>query len=428
MYLIIHRGAKEIGGSCVEVFTDKTRIVIDLGLPLVNKDKTKFDQSSIKGKSPAELRETGVLPAVDGLYCDQPKKIDALLLSHSHMDHYGFLQYINPDIPVYMSYGVKKILEASELFLMVKIGKPKIKLLSIDKIGDISVRDYLVDHSGFDARAFLLESGVKRLFYSGDFRGHGRKKVVFDRLLKNPPRNIDCLLMEGSTLGRYDYPFKSEEDVEAGIAKVLAKHKNIVFLATSAQNIDRLVSAHQACLNTGSQFVIDYYTAFVLDKVKKVSKLLPTYDAEGIRTYYIGRMGDVFYKSTYRPLLKKYGKTRITSDEIKEKRQNILMIIRNKTDLAYIADKIGGIEGTTLIYSMWEDYLKDDLKSYCAKNKINIEYIHVSGHAIQEDLKKFVAALKPKKLIPIHTFYPQDYKKLFGDMVCQVKDGKLAEV
>ena len=39
----IHRGTKEIGGSCVEVWTDKCRIVVDIGMPLVNPDRTPFD-------------------------------------------------------------------------------------------------------------------------------------------------------------------------------------------------------------------------------------------------------------------------------------------------------------------------------------------------------------------------------------------------
>ena len=34
----IHRGTKEIGGSCVEVWTEKTRILVDFGMPLVEKD------------------------------------------------------------------------------------------------------------------------------------------------------------------------------------------------------------------------------------------------------------------------------------------------------------------------------------------------------------------------------------------------------
>jgi ribonuclease J len=42
MNIVVHRGTHEIGGSCVEVSTAKTRIVVDFGLPLVDpKDKTK---------------------------------------------------------------------------------------------------------------------------------------------------------------------------------------------------------------------------------------------------------------------------------------------------------------------------------------------------------------------------------------------------
>jgi Cft2 family RNA processing exonuclease len=41
MTFAIHRGASEIGGSCVEVCTAKTRIVVDIGMLLLN-----FDGSS----------------------------------------------------------------------------------------------------------------------------------------------------------------------------------------------------------------------------------------------------------------------------------------------------------------------------------------------------------------------------------------------
>ena len=35
----IHRGTREIGGSCVEIWTESTRLVVDFGMPLVNPDK-----------------------------------------------------------------------------------------------------------------------------------------------------------------------------------------------------------------------------------------------------------------------------------------------------------------------------------------------------------------------------------------------------
>lgn len=58
----IHRGTQEIGGSCVEIWTESTRIVVDFGMPLVNPDQTKFRAKTIKGLSAKELISTGVLP------------------------------------------------------------------------------------------------------------------------------------------------------------------------------------------------------------------------------------------------------------------------------------------------------------------------------------------------------------------------------
>jgi len=61
----IHRGTKEIGGSCVEIWTESTRIVVDFGMPLVNPDKTQFDSRAIKNLSVNELVSKGILPDIN---------------------------------------------------------------------------------------------------------------------------------------------------------------------------------------------------------------------------------------------------------------------------------------------------------------------------------------------------------------------------
>jgi hypothetical protein len=45
------------------------------------------------------------------------------------------------------------------------------------QLGPFTILPRLVDHSGFDAYAMTVETGGKRLFYSGDLRAHGRKGV-----------------------------------------------------------------------------------------------------------------------------------------------------------------------------------------------------------------------------------------------------------
>lgn len=79
-------------------------------MPLGNGLGGEFDESAIEGKSINELIEKKILYPIKGLYKDASPQIDAILISHSHKDHYGFLKYAHPDIPVYMSEGHKSLL------------------------------------------------------------------------------------------------------------------------------------------------------------------------------------------------------------------------------------------------------------------------------------------------------------------------------
>ena len=44
MKLTIHRGSKEIGGSCVELQSGQSRILIDFGLPLIDENMEQFNE------------------------------------------------------------------------------------------------------------------------------------------------------------------------------------------------------------------------------------------------------------------------------------------------------------------------------------------------------------------------------------------------
>ena len=309
MDLIIHRGTKEIGGSCVELKTVNSRILIDFGMPLVTRDHRPFDADQLKGKTIKALKAEGVLPDVKGLYGDEKKGIDGILISHSHLDHYGFLQYVNPEIPIYLSQGAGILINVSNIFVPTKVGKLNINTISNKKrfkIGDFTITPFLVDHSAFDALAFLVEAEGKKVFYSGDFRAHGRKAKLFKQIIDRPPQNITCLLMEGSALGREDAQYKTENDVEERLEEILRERKNITFLFASSQNIDRIVSASRACLKTDSIFVIDIYTAFILDKLKKVSDRIPQFNWKNIRVKFLKAHAKALVQSGHKDLLYTY--------------------------------------------------------------------------------------------------------------------------
>ncbi|MBU4312209.1 MAG: MBL fold metallo-hydrolase [Candidatus Omnitrophica bacterium] len=419
MKLIIHRGTKEIGGSCVELATAKARILIDFGMPLVSAGHKPFDSKILAGKFPEELKRLGVLPDIKGLYKDEEKSIDAILISHSHMDHYGFLSYAHPDIPIYMSEGAKILMEISDIFTPLKIGNINAKVLNKRKalnIGDFVVTSYLVDHSAFDALAFMVEAEGKRLFYSGDFRGHGRKSALFKYMLSRPPKDIDCLLIEGSMIGRGNQIYKNERAVESKIEDILRSSTNISFLFASSQNIDRLVSAYKACLKTKRIFVIDIYAAYILDKLRKVSKNIPQFNWRNIRVKFIKNHADVLAKRVSNKLLYFYNTKKIDIFEINRKKSKILMLARDNSIFPLIVKGINDVQNARIIYSIWSGYLTNGFKQYCDKKGLVIEQVHTSGHATIGDLKSFSSALNPKMLIPIHTFYPEKYQELFKNV------------
>jgi ribonuclease J len=94
-----------------------------------------------------------------------------------------------------------------------------------------------------------------------------------------------------------------------------------------------------------------------------------------------------------------------------------------KTDLVYLKNITGG----NLIYSLWKGYLKKkdtkDFIDYLKSRMFDVHEIHTSGHADLDTLKVMVGAIKPKLLIPIHTFEPDKYKSTFNVHVKELEDG-----
>src|SRR5580704_5871298 len=89
MKLTIYRGTKEIGGSCVELATANTRLVLDLGQPLVDANREPFDSRAALAKTPEDLKAEKVIPHIPGLFDTDHSAPNAILLSHAHLDHAG---------------------------------------------------------------------------------------------------------------------------------------------------------------------------------------------------------------------------------------------------------------------------------------------------------------------------------------------------
>ena len=428
MQLIIHRGTHEIGGNAVEIRSDSenTRIVIDLGMPLVTPDGSPFEWNHYRALSSTQLMAQRVLPSINGLYVHQKPSVSAVLLSHAHQDHFGFLRFAHPSIPLYLSPGTRSLVEVSNLFLGTNVNLGQgltFEMWKPFQIDDFTITPYLMDHSAPDAAAFLVQADSQNLFYTGDFRGHGRKQVLLERLIEDPIRNVDCLVMEGSMLGRSAGPYHDEAAVEEAMFDIIAGQCSYTFIFCSSQNLDRLVSTYRAVKRAGAILIIDLYTAFVLDKLRSVSTRIPQFDWSGIRVLYPYSHAQKF--ATYdNELLFKYRRAKINFEEIRSNPNKMVMLCKDNAYFRVMLKHLGDLNNAKAVYSMWRGYLeRGSLPQILDYHRIELVEIHTSGHAYREDLQKLAQALKPRHLIPIHTFQPERYCEFFENVV-HLSDGE----
>lgn len=426
----IHRGTKEIGGSCVEIWTESTRIVVDFGMPLVNPDKTPFDSRTIKNLSVKELMREGVLPDIKSLY--EKSGNTALILSHAHQDHFGLIKYVNETCKIYLGKATQKLIAITTTFTNQELEISNSQNFESGNsfiVGDIEITPYLMDHSAFDAYAFLIKADGKSLFYSGDFRIHGRKTKAFDWFSYNAEKNVDYLLLEGTTIGRVGESFPSEAEIETAFINTFKASKGIILIYTSGQNIDRLVSIYRACKMTGKTLAVDFYIANVLKELSKFGTIpYPSKSFHEIKVFFPYKLSRMISNQGNKEILYRFKDFKITKEQIGEQFDEIVMIVRPSMlkDLEHIKN----LENGTLIYSMWNGYKNEkttkDFIDFLVDKGMTEKQIHTSGHADNAALKKMVEVLKPKNLVPIHTFEGAKYEKIFtGIKVLRINDSEL---
>ena len=410
MKVCIHRGTKEIGGTCIELEAQGTRIALDVGLPL---------------DAPDEGHES-LLPLVSG-FREPDGTLLAVVISHPHMDHYGLARHIHPKVPVYVGKAAHNILSAASRYVPNGHAFPDPRFLGHRRpiqIGPFSVTPYLVDHSAFDAYSLLIEGDGRRIFYTGDFRAHGRKHKLFEAMVKYPPKDVDVLLMEGTTIGRAGTSggFPTETNLEMEFVEAFKETSGLHFVWTSSQNIDRIVTIFRAARRTGRTLVIDLYTAIVLEATGTAT--IPQSDWDGVKVYIPHRQRQHIKRNRLFDDLHRHTAHRIYEDQLSALRRKAVMLFRPLLTKDWGVAKV--LDGAQLTYSMWEGYLKHDstrtVRDWLGQNTIPMQTIHTSGHASVADLQRFAVALAPRRIIPIHSFETKRFTEFFAN-VEQKNDG-----
>ena len=409
MELTIFRGTNQIGGSSLEIKSENTRILFDFGIPL---DALEYKETPIENYK----------LDIKGLYQNEKQQIKAIFLTHAHPDHYGLLELVNPEIPIYTTNATYQILK-NIVPLTTRFQTNKLNLHIIDKpieYDNLKVITHNIDHSISGACAYEITNSDKTILYTGDIRFHGRTHFESLRLSKNI-KNLNYLIMEGTTLNRDEQEIITENDLIPKFVEEFLK-PNLPLVLFSPQNLDRFITVYKACLKTKRTLIIDPYTCYILELYGKNNKNIPQFNWNNIKVYFAPN--SITKSLEENNHLWKYAKQKISIDEIIENPQKYVIKGNSKINVK-IFEKVSK-EDLNIIFSMWKGYL--DKPNYLDEYKDIITHIHTSGHAYIKDLQKFVDKIKPKYIIPIHTESKNRYQDLFNAEIKLVEDGETIEL
>ena len=399
MTLTIHRGTHEIGGSCVEIRTDKAKILIDLGMPLDYDKRSAEEQTEIRHNAEE--------------WC---KGVDALFLSHAHADHYGFLDLLPQDTPIYATEESFAMLALDGILgddPTKHLEKHTLKSGQSCEVADIKVTAYTVDHSAYGACAYLIECDGKRVLYSGDIRLHGVKGVLY----KNLPKDVDYLLLEGTNILRAKSN-PTERDIEKQFVEAFNDAPDALHLVwCSAKNIDRICALFRACIRCGKTLSIDPYTANVLAAVAQLNPKIPTATtAEQMKVYFPHRLTKRLTEQNQKHYILSLNpkQNKVSYDDFARSPEHYVMLVR-PTTLTYLqrikAPRI------RLIKSIWNGYWDEPsterFRGWVEEHCEAVKDIHSSGHADTQSLQRIVEFVRPKTIIPIHTDAPKQFCDIF---------------
>jgi ribonuclease J len=334
-------GVGTIGGNCIVLKDKDSRIMLDNGMCFSKENNYYKNFLNVRG--PNDIRDyiqLGLIPEIEGIYGEKHiidpcinelnddekymfgtnlvsyesyKKefgkpyIDAILISHAHLDHFRNIKFMSNEIPIICSEITSEFLRIiSELNDKVdylkdvyyvcgtkkgylpgrtknkdsekRIIKP-IKPTEIIKIGNFNIQAYPVDHSLSGAIAYKINtSDNKTIVYTGDIRFHGHeheRKCSEDFVKEISLSPVDVLISEGTRIGKIDK--NGEDDVYTKVFNHLNADTDItsklIFMAFPWKSITRFITVYRIACELKRILVIQPKLAYVIHHLQKFESL-----------------------------------------------------------------------------------------------------------------------------------------------------------
>ncbi|AZT89689.1 ribonuclease J [Caldicellulosiruptor changbaiensis] len=377
-------GLNEIGKNMTVVEVDDEIVVIDCGLAFPEDEMLGIDL---------------VIPDVSYLVKNK-EKVRALILTHGHEDHIGAIPYVLRDLNIPI-YGTKLTLGLVEIKLLeFGIDLNSVKLFTV-KAGDvISFNNMRVEfirttHSIADSVAIAIHTPLGSIVHTGDFKvdftpieGEPIDLIRFAELGK---QGVLALLCDSTNAERPGFTL-SEKTVGATFDRIFSQAQGRVIVATFSSHIHR------------------------------VQQVINSAEKQGRKICVLGRsMVNVVNKALELGYLKMPDGMLVDVDELENYPPNKIVLITTGSQgepmsaLSRMASaehkKVGIIPGDVVIISaapipgnekFVNRVINDLFKQGAQVIYEDIDDIHVSGHACQEEIKLIHNLTRPKYSVPVH--------------------------
>ena len=382
--------AREVGGSCIEVATDHSKVALDYGIKL------------------------------EGTTDQYPKNFDAIIVSHAHLDHSGSLLRLSKSRNKQVIVGSKITRDATVELLkdMIKVNEYNGTPLGYDNqtvdqvkgawvptdtlaLADMNIELYPAGHVAGAAMTGIRAEG-KSLLYTGDFCLHDTEILVGcnPQLL---PQQPDVLISE-STYGGTVRQQRSEliDQMYAEISYTI-KHRGNVLIPTFAfHRSQEMAKRIDQAIESG---VLPNCNVYMVSKLaNKITKIFNDYP-------------HLFKQQTQKhekPFEYKHVQEVERTTDIKEPAIVICTPGFGHAGASLsLLNAWAEIEENTIIVT--SGYLPPDSPLKLAKDKhyikidgerfpvqAKIVQIELSGHADQGELVQLIQYLKPKHTVLVH--------------------------
>ena len=376
-------GLGEIGKNITAIEYGNEIIVVDCGIAFPDEEMYGVDL---------------IIPDITYLL-NNLSRVKGIFLTHGHEDHIGALPYIlkQLNVPVYgtrLTLGIVKTkLEEHKLV-------DECTLTSVEAGDTIELEQFKVEfinatHSIADACSLAIFTPIGTIFHTGDFKIDytpiDGRVMDLQRISNIGKEGVLLLLADSTNVERPGHTI-SERSIGQTLKKILSSAKGRVIVATFASNIHRMQQVIDASVTYGRRI------AFSGRSMENISKVAT-------------ELGYLNIPEGYN----------ITVDEIKNYSNEKVTIITTGSQgepmaaLARIAfsnhRKIAIEPNDTFIISAspipGNDKLISRVINQLYRKGADVVYedldeVHVSGHAYQEELKLIHTLTKPKYFMPVH--------------------------